>query len=95
MEVMIVEDDQDDVELYQEVIYEADKNAEIQYAVNGNEALALLRSGNYWPDLVILDYNLPKMNGLDFLKTVNIKRPFCGGHINGMHRHATIPVSEC
>jgi two-component system response regulator AtoC/two-component system nitrogen regulation response regulator NtrX len=40
--------------------------AEIQEAKNGEEALQQLQ--HFLPDIVLCDINMPKMNGLDFLK---------------------------
>ncbi len=37
-------------------------------AKNGEEALQLLAKKEQLPDLIFLDLNMPKMNGLEFLK---------------------------
>ncbi|MCA1786156.1 MAG: response regulator [Desulfobacteraceae bacterium] len=37
-------------------------------AANGEQALALMK--NSWVDLVITDYNMPVMDGLEFIKTM-------------------------
>lgn len=44
-----------------------------QYAINGLEALEMLESGEKF-DAIILDINMPKMNGIEFLRTLNRKR---------------------
>ena len=38
-------------------------------AVNGREALSLLQQG-LRPELVLVDWNMPVMNGLDFVRSV-------------------------
>ncbi|OHB64999.1 MAG: hypothetical protein A2Y76_14210 [Planctomycetes bacterium RBG_13_60_9] len=44
---------------------------ELLYAANGEEALALLRGqGHETPCVILLDLNMPKMNGLEFLRIV-------------------------
>jgi len=42
--------------------------SELLEAANGQEALALLKSN--WVDIVMTDYNMPVMNGLDFIKII-------------------------
>ena len=41
-------------------------------ATNGLEAINMLESGQRF-DCIILDINMPKMNGIEFLKTMNRK----------------------
>lgn len=43
-------------------------NFEIREAEDGQDALDSCREG--MPDVVLLDWNMPVMNGLDFLKTL-------------------------
>jgi DNA-binding response OmpR family regulator len=46
-----------------------DKDYEITILKNGMDAVKWLLAGNL-PDLIILDLNMPEMNGLEFLKEV-------------------------
>lgn len=46
-----------------------DKDYNIKIIDNGLEAIKWLKEGNI-PDLIILDLNMPQMNGLEFLKEV-------------------------
>jgi len=45
-------------------------SAELLEAANGKEALDLMK--NSWVDIVITDYNMPVMNGLDFIKAMKL-----------------------
>lgn len=46
-----------------------DKDYEITILKNGMDAVKWLLAGNL-PDLIVLDLNMPEMNGLEFLKEV-------------------------
>jgi DNA-binding response OmpR family regulator len=45
-------------------------NHEIKVALSAEEALALLKTGSYRPDAILLDVNLPGMDGLMALKQI-------------------------
>jgi two-component system, chemotaxis family, response regulator Rcp1 len=72
MEVLLVEDSPGDVRLTQEAFHEANGNVQLHVAYDGVEAMAFLRKqGKYAdaprPDLVLLDLNLPRMDGREVL----------------------------
>ncbi len=62
--IMIVDDDEDDMDFFCEVINEIDASYTCVTATNGEEALQKLRKGKtQLPDLIFLDLNMPRMNG--------------------------------
>ena len=72
LEVLLVEDSPGDVRLTQEAFHEANRDVHLHVACDGVEAMAFLRKeGKYAeaprPDLVLLDLNLPKMDGREVL----------------------------
>jgi chemotaxis family two-component system response regulator Rcp1 len=76
IEVLLVEDSAGDVRLMQEVFHEANHLIKLNVASDGVEAMAFLkREGKHAdaprPDLILLDLNLPKMDGREVL--VHIK----------------------
>lgn len=72
IEVLLVEDSPGDVRLTQEAFREANSRIHLHVASDGVEAMAFLRQeGNYAhaprPDFILLDLNLPKMDGREVL----------------------------
>lgn len=67
---MIIEDDQIEVLKLQRVVNQFDDKSQLKVAHNGEEALSMLQAAEILPDIVFLDLNMPKMNGLEFLKTL-------------------------
>ena len=53
-----------------EALQDARINNKVVVARDGAEALDLLSEGNPLPDLILLDINLPKIDGLEVLATV-------------------------
>jgi CheY-like chemotaxis protein len=69
-----IEDDNVDRMVVQRVLKKFPVIASNYHAVNGEEALDLLRGSNGktklqpFPNVILLDINMPKMSGLEFLK---------------------------
>lgn len=73
--IMLVEDNPADLRLTQEVFEEAAFEHRLLVARDGEQALAMLRGlpphGDLpTPDIVLLDLNIPRKNGLEVLRTV-------------------------
>lgn len=69
LSILLADDDEDDVCLFREVAEDFTALSLI-IAQNGNQVLASLSAG-LWPNIIILDINMPQMNGLDCLKHLN------------------------
>ncbi len=66
--VLLVEDDQIDVRAIKRAFKVIKITNRLNVANNGEEALAYLRnSENEKPCIILLDLNMPKMNGIEFL----------------------------
>lgn len=48
---------------------------EVVEAANGREALAVLAKSQH-PDVVLVDWNMPEMNGLEFVREVRDQREY-------------------
>jgi CheY-like chemotaxis protein len=69
--VLLVDDDIDDIDFLREAFSEIDENIECQHALNGQEAVLLLQTADLtMPDIILLDINMPVMNGWEFLKWI-------------------------
>ncbi|MBN2455118.1 MAG: response regulator [Sedimentisphaerales bacterium] len=67
--VLLVEDDNVDAMTVRRAFKELNITNPVVRAVNGEEALDYLRAkGDKKPCVVLLDLNMPKMNGAEFLK---------------------------
>ena len=70
VEILLVEDSDDDAELTIRAIKNNKIANRIELVRDGVEALAYLEGDRPLPRLILLDLKLPKMNGLDVLRTI-------------------------
>lgn len=69
--IFLVDDDADDRELFQSAVNSFSSDNRIVEAVDGKEALGLLNQNDFpFPDIIFLDLNMPKVNGLEVLKAI-------------------------
>ena len=71
--ILLVEDSEDDQLLGKRAFSRFDKDIEVVCAFDGVEAVELLNQKDFSPDLILLDINMPRMDGLEFLDR------YCGG----------------
>jgi two-component system, chemotaxis family, response regulator Rcp1 len=75
IEILLVEDNPGDARLAQEAIREAQMRNHLNWVLDGVEALTFLRKeGKHTqaprPDLILLDLNLPRKDGREFLAEI-------------------------
>ncbi|WP_419179953.1 response regulator [Aureisphaera galaxeae] len=67
MNILLIEDDQIEVLKFKRTIDSLEADHEIAISENGEEALRYLEELSGLPDIILLDLNMPKMSGLEFL----------------------------
>jgi CheY-like chemotaxis protein len=73
--ILLVDDDEDDRSLFKEAVNSLDKSIQCWTAHDGQHALQVLMYDLIViPDVIFLDLNMPKMNGLEFLSTIKKKQ---------------------
>lgn len=77
--VLLVDDDADDQELFAEALATVDSNASVYQAQDGYAALDFLREQHPpVPDLIFLDLNMPRKNGIEFLSEMKQQASYYG-----------------
>lgn len=68
LNILFVEDDAIEVMMFNRVIQKIGINHRLIEANNGENALEILNAKEIIPDIILLDLNMPKLNGVDFLR---------------------------
>lgn len=77
--VLYADDDRDDLDLVTESFTQYSNNVEVVTVSDGNEALAYLQSlrkNDRFPCLILLDINMPELNGKELLKKIRANSQF-------------------
>lgn len=68
LDILFVEDDQIELMKLNRTITKLEMSHNIFEAKNGEQAIEILKSKKVVPNIILLDLNMPKMSGLEFLK---------------------------
>jgi CheY-like chemotaxis protein len=68
LNILLIEDDAIEVMKFNRVLSTLNFKHKIIEASNGEEALKILDKRDIIPDIIILDLNMPRINGIEFLK---------------------------
>jgi CheY-like chemotaxis protein len=66
--VLLVDDDKDELFLFNEALKEVPGSFKCTYASSGTQALEMLKY--FQPDFIFIDYNLPVMDGVSILTEI-------------------------
>jgi len=76
LNILLIEDDQIEILKFERILSTISKNHKQHNETNGAAALQYLKTTKNFPDLILLDLNMPKMNGLEFLKILKSDNDF-------------------
>ncbi len=69
-EVMMAEDDEEDVDLFKNVLIDLAVDVNLRVATNGVELMKMLEEAVIFPELIFLDLNMPLKNGMLCLQEI-------------------------
>lgn len=79
--ILVADDDEDDFDFIKSVLLELNPHSVIERAVNGKELIdhlnESLKAQKPVPDLILLDINMPKVNGFQALARIKSKKEIC------------------
>ena len=70
MQILLIEDDEIEIMKFNRTISKLNLKHQVIEARNGEEALKILSGKDRLPQLILLDLNMPKVNGIEFLKVL-------------------------
>ncbi|MCH9659712.1 MAG: response regulator [Bacteroidetes bacterium] len=68
LKILLIEDDTIEVMKLNRAIKKLEMSHQLIEARNGEEALKILKEDKNLPDIIFLDLNMPKINGIEFLR---------------------------
>ncbi|MCW3072722.1 MAG: response regulator [Bacteroidetes bacterium] len=79
LQCFLIDDDIDDQKIFSIIAEEIDNSISCLFASDGVDALEKLSGGSYLPDLIFLDVNMPRMDGIECLRKIKATKHL--GHI--------------
>ncbi len=76
IDILLIEDDADDVAILKEGLETERIVYNIQIIPDGNLAIKYVKSPGKLPDIVVMDFNLPKAHGREVLKEIRMNDAF-------------------
>jgi CheY-like chemotaxis protein len=72
--ILLVDDDLDDQKFFDEALKLVDRSIQLHTAKDGVDAIGQLEI--HTPDMILLDLNMPRMNGVQFLQELKTSNRF-------------------
>jgi len=72
--ILLIDDDSDDYEIFSEIVHEINADTKVLYVQDADDIENFLVSP--LPEIIILDFNMPKLNGMECLKKIRANKAF-------------------
>jgi DNA-binding response OmpR family regulator len=76
LRIILIEDDADDVELLQESLGSHDVDYTMTVLKDGSAAVQFFETAEFLPDIIIMDFNLPRVHGREVIKKIRSNKKF-------------------
>jgi len=72
--ILLIDDDKDDYEIFSEIVHEINADSKVLYVQNASDIDNFLIAP--LPEIIILDFNMPKLDGMECLKKIRSNKAF-------------------
>ena len=76
LNILLIEDDIDDIELLEEALNGNNVKYKLEVVMEGDMVYSHISTSQNLPEIIILDFNLPKVHGRDVLKQIKSSEKF-------------------
>lgn len=76
LKILLIEDDADDIELLEEAFKINDISYELQVIMEGDKVAPFITQNKNLPQIIVLDFNLPRVHGREILKMIKSSGDF-------------------
>ena len=70
LKILLIEDDTDDIELLEEALKDNNVTYSLELIMQGDKVQPWLDKEGEHPDIIILDFNIPKLHGREILQLI-------------------------
>jgi CheY-like chemotaxis protein len=76
IKILLIEDDADDIELLKDALEQNAVNCHIDVVMEGDKAIPWLEKSSSLPDVIVMDFNLPRLHGREILLQIRDSKNF-------------------
>ena len=76
LKILLIEDDADDIELLEEAFKVNNVKYQVKIIMEGDKVAPYMATCKNLPDVIVLDFNLPRVHGKEILRMLKSSPPF-------------------